>query len=73
MTNKHSNVKTDIKLTNRNISKTKVTELINLKIAESAIISQTNYTIKQHPAFFHISPNLADIILLENNIEIDNG
>ena len=47
-------------------------KLINCRQLESAIISHFNNTIKQRPTFFHISPNLADIILHEDNINTEN-
>ena len=42
------------------------------RLFESAAISKTKH-IKQRPGFYQISPYLADIILHENKIEIENG
>ena len=41
-------------------------------LLESAVISKTNH-IKQLHGFYQISPYLADVILHENNIRIENG
>ena len=42
------------------------------RLLESAVISKTNH-VKQRPSFYKISPDLADIILHEDNIKIENG
>ena len=42
-------------------------------LLESAIITHSKHIIKQCPGFYQISPYLADIILCENNIEMENG
>ena len=41
------------------------------RLLESAVISKTNH-IRQHPGFYQVSPYLANIILLENNMKIEN-
>ena len=41
-------------------------------LLELVVISKTK-DFKQQPGFFQISPNLADIILLGNNIKRENG
>ena len=42
------------------------------RLLEFAVISKTNH-IKQHPGFYQILPHLANIILNENKIKIENG
>ena len=42
------------------------------RLLESAVIFKTNHT-KQRQGFYQISPNLANIILNENKIKIENG
>ena len=41
-------------------------------LLESVVISKTNH-IKQSPGFYQISLYLADFMLHENNIRIENG
>ena len=41
------------------------------RLLESTLIFKTNH-IKQCPGFYKISPYLADIMLDENNIKIEN-
>ena len=42
------------------------------RLLESAVISKRNH-IKQRPGFYQISPYLANIILNENKIKMENG
>ena len=60
-----------------NFSQVTLIKLIHCKkssrLLGSAIISHSKYIIKQCPDFYQISLYLADIILRENNIEMENG
>ena len=42
------------------------------RLLESSVISQSKH-LKQRGGFYQISANVADIILHDNNIRIENG
>ena len=44
----------------------------SLRLLEFSVIFKTNHQ-KQHPGFYQILLYLADILLHENNIKIENG
>ena len=55
-----------------NFSQATLVKPIHCIQQESAVNSQCNH-IKQRPGFYQISSYLADIILQENYIKIENG